>query len=312
MIRILLVLLLFVAAASARADDRSDGIAAYRAGDFTTAYRIFGRLAVANDAEALFYLGAIAHRDGMVADAARWFCRAAEAGHLEGQHNCAVFSYRGMGTPMRHEDARRWFAAAAGRGHLGAAASLGALLMAGEGGEADPPAGLAWLGWAAQGGQPQALYALANAHELGRGVKRDATLAFDYFRRAAEAGHAEAQNALGTFHLYGQHGLAEDPAEAAHWFRRAAERNSPPGAFNLASLYWEGRGLPRDKEAAYRWFATAGLYGDDAMINRVTGVLFLLEEQMTEDEVTRAQDAVPEWENRLYRPPATIETVTPP
>jgi TPR repeat protein len=310
MIRILLALLLF--SAPAFADERSDGIAAYRAGDFTTAYKIFGRLATASDPEALFYLGAIAHRDGMVADAARWFCRAAEAGHLEGQHNCGVFSYRGMGTPMRHEDARRWFSAAAERGHLGAAASLGALLMAGEGGEADPEAGLAWLGWAAQGGQPQALYALANALELGRGVKRDPARAFDHYRRAAEAGHAEAQNALGTFHLYGQHGLKEDPAEAAMWFRRAADRNSPPGAFNLAGLYWQGRGLAQDKVAAYRWFATAGLYGDDAMINRVTGVLFLLEEEMTEDEMTRAQDAVPEWENRLYRPPATIETLTTP
>ncbi len=70
--------------------------------------------------------------------------------------------------------------------------------------------------------------------------------------------------------------------------------------------------MAQDKAAAYRWFATAGLYGDDAMINRVTGVLFQLEEEMGEEEASRAQDAVPEWENRLYRPPATIETLTTP
>jgi TPR repeat protein len=308
----LLAILLLLLTGPALADARSDALTAYKAGDFTTAYRLFGRLAESGDVEAIFYLGAIAHRDGMAVDAARWFCRAAEGGHLGGQHNCAVFSYRGMGTPQRTEDARRWFAAAAARGHLGSAASLGAMLLEGEGGPADPAAGLAWLGWAAAGGQPQALFALANAHELGRGVARDPATALDYFRRAAEAGHPEAQNAFGSFLLHGAYGLKENPAEAARWFRRAAERNSPAGAFNLGTLLWQGRGMPADKVEAYRWFATAGLYGDDAMINRVTGILFQLEEKMTEEELEAAQSAVPDWENRLYRPPATLEDLAQP
>lgn len=48
------------------------------------------------------------------------------------------------------------------------------------------------------------------------------------------------------------------------------------------------------------------------MINRVTGVLFQLEEQMSEDEVAKAQAAVPDWENRLYRPPTTMESLVEP
>ncbi len=310
MIRALLILLLL--AFPATADDKSDAVAAYRAGDFTTAYRAFGRMAQAGDVEAVFYLGAIAYKDGMAVDAARWFCRAAESGHVGGQHNCAVLSYRGLGTPQHKDDARRWFAAAADRGHLGSAASLGAMLLEGEGGPEDVAGGLAWLGWAAAGNQPQALFALANAHELGRGVPREPKAAFDFYRRAAIAGHGEAENAIGNFHLFGTHGLKGDPAEAARWFRRAAEHNNPAGAFNLGTMFWRGQGMAQNKIEAYRWFATAGLYGDDAMINRVTGVLFQLEEQMSEDEVARAQAAVPDWENRLYRPPTTMESLVEP
>jgi TPR repeat protein len=310
MIRLLLSLLLL--AAPALADDRADALAAYKAGDLSTAYKLFGRMAEKGDIEAVFYLGAIAHKDGMAVDAARWFCRAAEGGHLGAQHNCAVFSYRGLGTPQHKDDARRWFSAAAASGHLGSAASLGAMLLEGEGGALDTAGGLAWLRWAAAGNQPQALFALANAYELGRGVLRDPKMAFDFFRRAAIAGHAEAENALGTFHLHGAHGLKEDPDEAAKWFRRAASRNNPAAAFNLATLLWRGQGVAKDPVEAYRWFATAGLYGDDAMINRVTGILFQLEEQMSEAEVTKAQEAVPDWENRLYRPQATLETLAEP
>lgn len=310
MIRFLLALLLL--AGPAWADDKATALAAFKAGDLTTAYRIYGRLAETGDVEAVFYLGAIAHKDGMAVDAARWFCRAAEAGHVGAQHNCAVFSYRGMGTPIRKEDARRWFTAAAKQGHLGSAASLGSMLIDGEGGDQDIPRGFAWLEWAAAGNQPQALFALANAYELGRGIGRDPKKALDFYRRAAMAGHAEAENAVGTFHLYGAHGLKEDPAEAAKWFRRAAERNNPAGAFNLATLLWRGQGVAKNATEAYRWFATAGLYGDDAMINRVTGILFQLEEQMTEADIQKAQDSVPDWENRLYRPPSTIETLAEP
>ena len=102
------------------------------------------------------------------------------------------------------------------------------------------------------------------------------------------------------------------PAEAARWFRRAAERNSPAAAFNLATLLWRGQGVKKDAIEAYRWFATAGLYGDDAMINRVTGILLQLEEQMSEADLTKAQDSVPDWENRRYRPQATLETLAEP
>ena len=310
MIRLFLLVILL--ASPARADERSEAVAAYRAGDLSTAYKLFGRMAEKGDVEAVFYLGAIAHKDGMAVDAARWFCRAAEGGHFSAQHNCAVFAYRGLGTPQRKDDARRWFAAAAARGHPGSAASLGAMLLEGEGGPQDATAGLAWLRWAAAGGQPQALFVLANAYELGRGVPRDPKAALDFFRRAALAGHAEAENALGTFHLYGAHGLKEDAPEAATWFRRSAGRNSPAGAFNLATLLWRGQGVAKDPVEAYRWFATAGLYGDDAMINRVTGILFQLEDQMSEDDLAKAQNAVPDWENRLYRPPATLETLVEP
>jgi hypothetical protein len=44
----------------------------------------------------------------------------------------------------------------------------------------------------------------------------------------------------------------------------------------------------------------------------VTGILFQLEEKMSDEELERAQSAVPDWENRLYRPPTTLEELVEP
>ena len=48
---------------------------------------------------------------------------------------------------------------------------------------------------------------------------------------------------------------AEMQAEAAHWFRQAAMQGDPLGRLELARAYAEGRGVPRDPDAAQRLLA---------------------------------------------------------
>ena len=64
-------------------------------------------------------------------------------------------------------------------------------------------------------------------------------------------------------------GVAEDSTQAVHWLRQAAERGvagatgpSVSGSmYLLAECLLEGRGVERDVEAAYAWFAVAGERG---------------------------------------------------
>jgi uncharacterized protein len=55
--------------------------------------------------------------------------------------------------------------------------------------------------------------------------------------------------------------LAGDAVVAASWIASAAECGLPAAQLRLGRLLLEGRGLPRDPAAAYRWFARAA-HGD--------------------------------------------------
>jgi TPR repeat protein len=46
--------------------------------------------------------------------------------------------------------------------------------------------------------------------------------------------------------------VPEDHAEAARWYRRAADQGNPDAEFNLGSLYDSGQGVPQDHAEAAR------------------------------------------------------------
>ena len=56
---------------------------------------------------------------------------------------------------------------------------------------------------------------------------------------------------------YRGEGVTQDFAEAAKWFRRAAECGDPDAQFNLALLYAEGKGMPKNFVRALMWFDLA-------------------------------------------------------
>ena len=63
--------------------------------------------------------------------------------------------------------------------------------------------------------------------------------------------------------------IAEDPrdgkpdyAEAAHWFRKAAEFGVRDSQFNLGVLYGRGLGVPQDLGQSWMWFSLAARQGD--------------------------------------------------
>ncbi|MFM8335611.1 MAG: lipase maturation factor family protein, partial [Opitutaceae bacterium] len=74
-------------------------------------------------------------------------------------------------------------------------------------------------------------------------------------------GSPEAQSRLGVWYAGGQEGLARDSAQAAKWFRNAAEQGFAEGQFNLAVLLTNCDGVARDLAAAAAWCRRAAEQG---------------------------------------------------
>jgi TPR repeat protein len=59
-------------------------------------------------------------------------------------------------------------------------------------------------------------------------------------------------------------GIAQDYAQAADWYGRAAEQNHGLAQFNLAMMYGQGQGVPRDEVKSLMWMTRAAKLGDAA------------------------------------------------
>jgi TPR repeat protein len=78
----------------------------------------------------------------------------------------------------------------------------------------------------------------------------------------SKAGHgdAEAQFNLGV--KFAREGAAQDYAQAAQWYRKAADQSHSLAQFNLAIMYAAGQGMPRDNAKSMVWMQKAADQGD--------------------------------------------------
>jgi TPR repeat protein len=105
-------------------------------------------------------------------------------------------------------------------------------------------------------GYPKAQGILAADYLTGHGVPQDYAQAAVWFRKSAERGLAESQSALGFMYEHG-YGVPQDYAQAAFWYKKAAEQGDSLAQWCLGSLYDLGRGVPQDYAEAYFWLNLA-------------------------------------------------------
>ncbi len=72
---------------------------------------------------------------------------------------------------------------------------------------------------------------------------------------------ADVQFSLGLKFASGA-GAAPDYAQAAEWYRKAAEQNHSLAQFNLGIMYANGQGMVRDDAQSAVWFGRAANLGD--------------------------------------------------
>ncbi len=128
------------------------------------------------------------------------------------------------------------------------------------------------LPYAAQGGETLARWKLGKMYAQGDGVAADDWKAYQYFLQVVQTydedatprrdlpAVASAFVAVGVYSLSGIPGrrVAADPARAHQMFQYAATNFGDANAqYNLARLYLDGAGVPRDSRQAARWLRLA-------------------------------------------------------
>jgi TPR repeat protein len=132
------------------------------------------------------------------------------------------------------------------------------------------------LEYAAEQGHTAAAWKLGRMYADGDGVQQDELRAFRYFSRIANS-HADespqtpqsrfvasAFVALGNYYLDGipNTDVQADPVRAREMYAYAASYFGDPDAqYNLARLYLDGKGAPRDGKQATRWLGLAASKG---------------------------------------------------
>ncbi len=205
-------------------------------------------------------------------DAATYYLKAAEAGHLASMTRYALFAKDGIGLPKDEALAAKWFLKAAEGGQEAAMTNLGLFYETGRGVKQDLPEAARWYRQAVDKGHVFAMHRLALLYETGRGVVRDDQEAVRLLEAASEKGLSEATSWLADKYEQGR-GIAKNAEEAARLntrasdqVRRAAEQGNAVATFNLGILYRIGKGVKQsDTEAAY-WVVRSLKLGDKYLV----------------------------------------------
>jgi TPR repeat protein len=139
------------------------------------------------------------------------------------------------------------------------------------------------------------MFNLGVMYRSGRGVAQDDAQAAVWYRKAADEEHVDAMFNLGRMYSTGR-GVARDDAQAAVWYREAAEQGHSSAQFNLGSMHLTGQGVVRDYVESYKWSNVAALgESGDAQREGLLG-LEALATRMTPAQIAEAQRLVREWQ----------------
>ena len=101
-------------------------------------------------------------------------------------------------------------------------------------------------------------------------------------------------------------GDAGDPAEAARWYRLAADGDDIRAQYELGDLYFKGIGVARDYVSAYVWFSVAaGQAPLEDNRKQLIELRNIAAARMTPDAVAEATRRVAAWKpRRVLKEPA--------
>jgi hypothetical protein len=204
------------------------------------------------------------------AKAAEYLRKAANQGHAEAQVALGSYYARGRGVPRDMTMAVSWYRKAAEQGNAVGQYAMGNFYATGRGVTNDMAQAIHWWQKAAEQGSVDAQAALGRLYlvpDAAHGTNYlNYSEAVRLLRLAAAPGSADAMNNLGVAYE-NQMGveagdLGKDFAEAAKWYRAAAEQGNAWAQASLGQLYLDGRGVDVDLVQAYKWLKLSASQGN--------------------------------------------------
>ncbi len=180
----------------------------------------------------------------------------AQAGDRACQLVLAARYRDGQGGPRDLAEAARWYRKAADQGSDVAQYQLSLMYGEGRGVVRDPRDAARWASKAADQGYALAQNRLGGFYERGDGTVQNQVLASDWYRKAADQGLAAAQSNLGRMYRSGR-GVFRDADKAAALFRAAAAQGDGNAAYHLGHMFEKGDGVRASTDDAARWYRTA-------------------------------------------------------
>lgn len=183
----------------------------------------------------------------------------------------AIAWYTGVAGRVDDDKARSLLEEASGTGHPLARLWVARCLSRGRMGYPRDPAQARAVASAVLGeverlsadGVLEAVFLMGTVHDEALGVKEDPATAAEWFRRAAERGHVLAQHNLGNAYAAGR-GVEKSDERAVEWWLKAAAQGDAIPQLRLGEAYEHGRGVARDLTEARRWYQEAADRGNAA------------------------------------------------
>lgn len=132
---------------------------------------------------------------------------------------------------------------------------------------------------------------VANPEPTSRAISHDEAL------KGALNGDAVMQFIVGMDYAQGLNGVIVNQTAAVKWYRRSAEQGHAPAQSNLAYMYANGEGVPKDLVQAHVWWNIAGVQG----LKEAKVSLAMVEKQMTAEQKAEAMKLAREQFAKLNR-----------
>lgn len=229
-----------------------------------------------------YHAGTLLRRDDV--KALQLLRDAANHGFLAAEESLGIFLEMGIGASQpAPAEAMEWYKKAVRQGSRDAATNIALMYADGIGVAKDPVQALTWFRQAAEAGDATAQYNLALMYERGGAIPQDHQEALRWLKAAADQNVEKAIYDLAAFYRHPPDGSKADPAQAIHYYEKAAALGSTPAETMLGKIYADGELGKPDYEQALSWYSKAAEKGQrDAEFG--LGVLYLMGQGVAIDD----------------------------
>ncbi len=238
-------------------------------------------------------------------EAFKWYSRSAEHGNAKAQLKLGVFyesgiNEKGEGVTKDIDAAYKWYHQSALQGYAPAQVQLGWLINSGLGAPQNFKEVISWTKKAADQEYAEAQSLLGWRYFYGKRVQQNMHTAsmwlekaalqgdggaqrlldviqnkkttIDSIRISANQGDAEAQYIMGWLYFEGKR-MPLDYQAAENWFRKASKQNQHTSLHYMGRIFEHGLGRPKDIKEAMIWYGLAADLGNGDAQMRLFGKL---------------------------------------